>query len=304
MNKEKTSGLAMILIVLQMFLVLGFFNLSSKVEDIYYKINNMEVNIDNKIDSIEYEVTNSIEEQATLIESIEIDFGKLDKKNLTIPITYTIIPKESSEDTILSLQFDKETLEMKRNISIFTLTVDTDIFAYEVNPNIIISEDGKMKTEKNDELYLYNIKDYVFPDVSMNYYGEFDLKRGEMKFNGLLNYQEEDSKGLNTINYTEARLVIKAADALILEKNIDIKDLDGYQIEEEIPLKDGQSCEIYVIAKDELNLEHHLLVGSYSKNEDEFVYEEDVEYVDDINQKYGGMVYSQDGEQLWPPEVK
>lgn len=304
MNKEKTSGLAMILIVLQMFLVLGFFNLSSKVEDIYYKINNMEVNIDNKIDSIEYEVTNSIEEQATLIESIEIDFGKLDKKNLTIPITYTIIPKESSEDTILSLQFDKETLEMKRNISIFTLTVDTDIFAYEVNPNIIISEDGKMKTEKNDELYLYNIKDYVFPDVSMNYYGEFGLKRGEMKFNGLLNYQEEDSKGLNTINYTEARLVIKAADALILEKNIDIKDLDGYQIEEEIPLKDGQSCEIYVIAKDELNLEHHLLVGSYSKNEDEFVYEEDVEYVDDINQKYGGMVYSQDGEQLWPPEVK
>lgn len=304
MNKEKTSGLAMILIVLQMFLVLGFFNLSSKVEDIYYKINNMEVNIDNKIDSIEYEVTNSIEEQATLIESIEIDFGKLDKKNLTIPITYTIIPKESSEDTILSLQFDKETLEMKRNISIFTLTVDTDIFAYEVNPNIIISEDGKMKTEKNDELYLYNIKDYVFPDVSMNYYGEFDLKRGEMKFNGLLNYQEEDSKGLNTINYTEARLVIKAADALILEKNIDIKDLDGYQIEEEIPLKDGQSCEIYVIAKDELNLEHHLLVGSYSKNEDEFVYEEDVEYVDDINQKYGGMVCSQDGEQLWPPEVK
>ncbi|HHX55124.1 MAG TPA: hypothetical protein GX705_02115 [Clostridiales bacterium] len=304
MKKESLSGLVIALIVVQIFLLLGFFSLSSKVEDMYFAIKNMEGNISSNINSIESEITYRLEQEATLIESIEVDFGELDRKSLTIPITYTIIPKESSEDTILSLQFDKETLEMKRNISIFTLTVDTDIFAYEVNPNIIISEDGKMKTEKNDELYLYNIKDYVFPDVSMNYYGEFDLKRGEMKFNGLLNYQEEDSKGLNTINYTEARLVIKAADALILEKNIDIKDLDGYQIEEEIPLKDGQSCEIYVIAKDELNLEHHLLVGSYSKNEDEFVYEEDVEYVDDINQKYGGMVYSQDGEQLWPPEVK
>ena len=115
------------LIIIQIFLVLDF-SLSSKVEDMYFTIKNMEGNINNKIESIESEITNSIEEQATLIESVEIDFGKLDKKNLTLPVTYTIIPKESSEETILSLQFDEETLEMERNMSRFTLTVDTDMF--------------------------------------------------------------------------------------------------------------------------------------------------------------------------------
>lgn len=191
---------------------------------------------------------------------------------------------------------------MKRDISTFTLTVDTNIFDYEVYPSIIISENGKIKTEKNDGLYFHNIKDYVFPVVYIDYNGEFGLMRDKMNFSGQLNYHENFREGINTINFTEAKIVIKVDDAVISEKDIDINALDGYQVEEKVPLKDGQSCEIYVIAKDELNLEHHILVGNYSVDEDEFGYEENIEYVDDFYREYGGTIYSQDGEQLWPPE--
>ncbi len=296
MKKESLSGLVITLIIIQIFLVLGFFGLSSKVEDMYFTIKNMEGNINNKIESIESEITNSIEEQATLIESVEIDFGKLDKKNLTVPVTYTIIPKESSEETILSLQFDEETLEMERNMSRFTLTVDTDVFAYEIYPNIIISEDGKIKTEQNEKLAIYSVKYFVFPDVYMENYDVSSRRGNKVRFSGQIGYQEKYYDIPNAVNLTEARIVIEVDNAVISEKSIDIKDLDGYKVEEEISLKDDQNYKIYVIAKDELNLEHHFIMESYSNNQ------QGVVQVDDINQVYGGLVYSQDGEQLWPPE--
>ena len=110
----------------------------------------------------------------------------------------------------------------------------------------------------------------------MENYDVSSRRGNKVRFSGQIGYQEKYYDIPNAVNLTEARIVIEVDNAVISEKNIDINALDGYQIEEKVPLKDGQSCEIYVVAKDELNLEHHLLVGNYSVDEDEFGYEENI----------------------------
>ena len=71
------------LILSDIFLVWGF-GLSSKVEDMYFTMRIWKETF-NKIESIESEITNSM--KTSSFNKCEIDFGKLDKKNLSTSYT-------------------------------------------------------------------------------------------------------------------------------------------------------------------------------------------------------------------------
>ncbi|NLO94214.1 MAG: hypothetical protein GX389_08225 [Clostridiaceae bacterium] len=59
--------------------------------------------------------------------------------------------------------------------------------------------------------------------------------------------------------------MIKVDDTIIKDESIEIFDFARYEIDEEIPLEEGQTCTLSVIVKDNINLEHHYLLDTYTR---------------------------------------
>lgn len=290
MKKNITSILIILLIFTQVISYLKISNLERRVEQTDRNISNLQDNVNNNINSIYSNVDKKLEELASNIKDIEITIGTFNEEDLTVPITYTIIPKEVSNNTALSLDFAGEMLEMDRNGTSFSLTRDTDIFSQEVFPTIIITDDDITKVEQNDLLNLHSVKNEIFPYSSIRLPGSSSGNRKRYKRTGIIRWDIKPSGISETIKFTEASLVIKVDDNIISDNSIDINNLDGYEVDEEISLKDGQICTMIIVIKDSLNLEHHFTIDTYAQGSN--VQREPI--FDDEK------IYSQDGKLLWP----
>lgn len=293
MKKNVSSVLIILLIITQVMSYFKISNLERRIEQTSSEIWDLHDTVNNKIDSIYCNVDEKLEEQASYIEHIETTIGTANMEDFTVPISYTIIPKEISNKTALSLDFNGKMLEMERTGTSFSLTVDTEIFNPEIHPNIIIFEDDITKTEQNDLLYLHSVKDEIFPNASILLLG---LSRGNSqryKRTGTISWYTKPPGSLSKpIKFTEARLVIKVNDSIIADKPIDINNLDGYEVDEEISLKDGQTCTMTIIVKDSLNLEHHYTIDTYvqgNSSQREPLFDDE-------------KIYSEDGTLLWSQE--
>lgn len=295
MKKNNSFTLIILFIVIQVMLYFKVTGLESELERTSRYISSLEDTLSNRINLIYSNIDEKLNEQASNIEHIETTIGTPNVDNLTVPITYTIIPKEVSEKTAISLEFNEEVLAMERDGTSFSLTVVTEIFNSEIFPNILISEDDIIKTEQNDLLHLYSIKNEIFPYISLRLRGSSRGIGKKYKRTGTISWDIKPSGALSeSIEFTEARLVIKVDDDIISDKPIDINDLDGYEVDEEISLEDGETCTMTIIVKDSLNLEHHYTIDTYVQGNNaqrEPLFDDE-------------KIYSQDGILLWSQEYR
>lgn len=290
MKKNISSILIAVLIITQVMSYIKISYLERRIEQTTSKISEFQDTVNNRINSIYSNVDEKLEKQASYIEHIETTIGIPNAENLTVPITYTIIPKEVSGNTALSLDFNGEVQAMERNGTSFSLTVVSEIFNPEIHPNIVISEDDITKTEQNDLLYLHSVKNEIFPYLSIRLMGSSRGNSQGYKRTGTISWDLKPTGALSeSIEFTEARFVIKVDDAVISDKLIDINNLDGYEIDEEISLKDGETCTMTIIVIDSLNLEHHYTIDTYVQGDNaqrEPLFDDE-------------KIYSQDGTLLW-----
>lgn len=289
--KKNTSTIIIVLLVIAQ--VISFYKITNLERRINQNINSISLIQDtvmNKINSIYSDVDEKLKKQASYLERVEMNLGELNKADLTIPITYTVIPKEVSSKTALSLDFNGEVLTMERNGTSFSITVFADIFSPEISPKILIFEDDIIKTEQNELLNIYNLKNELFPHFSVHLSGRSRENSQGYEITGTIRSDIKESKvSIASIEYIKARFIVKVDDSIIKDKSIDINNLDGYEINERISLKDGETCTLAIIVKDSLDLEHHFIIdtftqGKNSQREPLFEHEK---------------IYSQEGKLLW-----
>ncbi|HZK56725.1 MAG TPA: hypothetical protein VFD17_00315, partial [Clostridia bacterium] len=244
--------------------------------------------IGNDMNAIYSNVNEMLRQKASIIESAVAEIGKVDTDEFTVPITFILTPKEVSENTAVSLDFDGELFPMDKNDTTFVTTVSRNIFG-DAMPKIVINENGVKKTTHDDQINIPSIKERVFPIMFPRLMGEakFDGKTYRRKGNLSADIKEISSE----IEFREIRLVIEVDNKVISDETIPKETFfhDGYEIDEKIPLNDGQTCIMKVVATDSIGFEHHYVgdrwdAGSNHQREPWFGDEQ---------------IYSPDGGLLW-----
>lgn len=220
--------------------------------------------VNTQISSIYTNVDDRLEKQASYIEQIQTTIGVPDAADLTVPVTYTLLPKEVRNGTAVSLDFGDKILPMERNGTSFSLTVNAKIFDAELDPTLVIAEGDVTKTEKNDALSLRRIQDKIFPYMHIRFMGSYGGNGQGFHITGTLGADIKPvSSSPDTVTYEEALFVIQVDDTVLSETPIGIGRLDGHEIDEKIPLQDGETCTMLVVITDNLELEHHYTIASY-----------------------------------------
>lgn len=306
MKKKIIPILVAALIIAQIVSLTKINNLQSQLNNAMLSINNISNNTRNEINSIYANVDAMLKKEASLIEIASTELGALDTFNFTIPVTFTLTPKEVSEYTAVSLEIDGEIIPMDKTGTTFTATVSRDIFG-SVSPLIMIDENSVTKTTQDDRIMIWSMKASLLPSLHARLNGQATYGGGTYKRKGTLN--ADTKKAESGIVFTEMRFVIKVDEEVIsnevipadkipyglpVDGDIPLNYGDGWQIDKTIPLNDGQICIMTVIATDSIGLEHHFIVDYWvgaakAQREPWFIDEQ---------------IYSVDGKLLWDTEYK
>lgn len=273
-------------IIAQTVSIMKVSNLQSQIDNARTEINNMS----NEISTIYANVDTMLKKEMSLIETASTKLGALDTDNLTAPVVFSITPKEVSGNTAVSLEIDGELIPMNRSGTTFSATVSRDIFG-SVSPLIVIDESGVKKTTQDDRIIIGSMKDSLLPIMHPHFSGEAIYSGGTYKCKKTLYTDVKSTE--SGIVCTEIRFVIKVDEEVISDEVIPIDTLSaGWQVDKTIPLSNGQTCIMMVIATDSIGLEHrytvdHWVGGAAAQREP---------WLDDE------QIYSADGKLLWKTE--
>ncbi len=276
-----------LLVLWQAISMLKIDSLQKQSSQLYAHIERLDNRIDNEANSIYFNVDKKLKQQTNPVEIATYNIGTPNPDELTVPITYTLTPKEVSDSTIVSLDFDGKLFPMEKNGTTYTTTVLRDIFGT-ATPTIVIDENGVKKTLADERITIADLRESLLPLLFPRLNSESSSNDKTFKIKGTLS---ADSKGVTSGNiFLETRLVLKVDDSVVSEKEIPIGALTtGFAVDENVPLSDGQVCTMTLIATDSIGLEHHYVVayldsGSNKQPEPWF------------NQE---KIYSADGKLLW-----
>jgi hypothetical protein len=293
MKKKTLYLLLAILIISQIMSMIKINNLQRQLGELDRELTRFSQRIMNDVDAIYSNVDEKLKQKASLIESATTELGRVNKEELTVPVIFTLTPKQVTEQTLVSLDFDGELFPMERSGATFSVTIDCKIFS-EASPKIVIDESGAKSITHDDQVCIRDIKGELLPRMYPRLLGGSSFNGNSYKRKGSLIADTKESP--SEIKFTSVQLLIKVDEKVISEKELDLQVLearvDGYEIDEEIELSDGQICTMTVIATDSMGLKHHYLVDHFlagSKAQREPWLE---------NEK----IYSSDGRLLWESE--
>ncbi|WP_312700652.1 hypothetical protein [Sedimentibacter sp.] len=155
--KKYSNYIIIALIIVNVFSIFKISSLERTMDNYYLQIvsginrNNSEIsNIYSNINSI-------LDKQSSLLDSYKIEFGEsLNEESLTVPVRFTVVPKEYSEGLTVNIQLNDESFTLIKKGTSFEATINADIFET-FQPKVVISQDGIQKTESLEEYYdLYN----------------------------------------------------------------------------------------------------------------------------------------------------
>jgi len=277
------------LIIAQVVSLMKISELQSQINNARFTVDNMSYSMRNEINGIYANVDAMLKREASLIEIASIELGTLDVDSLTASVTFSITPKEVSEHTAVYLDIDGELIPMDKVGTNFTATLSRDIFG-NVLPTVVIDESGIRKTTQDDRIIIWGMKDMFLPTMHPRIEGRASYSNGSYEHQGMLKADVRSAE--SGIVFTEIRFVTKV-DEYVTYEVIPVDLLStGWQLDRTIPLNDGQTCTMTVIATDSVGLLHYYEVarwvgGANAQREPWFGFEQ---------------IYSADGKLLWEPE--
>ncbi|MFI3227727.1 MAG: hypothetical protein R3Y09_10035 [Clostridia bacterium] len=251
-------------------------DLENQVWNYQNQLNSAQSSLSNQISNIYTNVDEKLEEQASIIFSANTEFGEFDADTLTVPITFTVEPKQVNDSTSVSLKFDDETIMLEKGDTVYSGTKIFTLSGDEIYPNVIIKDGETQNVTQDRGLYLYNlVQEFIprlYPDEFFGYgYSYVDdpdiiefQQSGEMYIKG-------DCDGFESVKY------VTYIDGKVAGE-IEI-DLSSYESGESIfldfqpfELLSGQTIATSVVAVDKLGFIHeyplnHHVVGSDEQHE-------------------------------------
>lgn len=306
MKKRSLLILVVILVIVQIISYSRISDLQQQIQNISHEQQRLNERLMSEMSQIYATVEEKMNEQASYIEYAKVTIGAPDNQNLTVPVTYTVTPKEVSEKTALSLSFNGEMLPMDRKGTSFSLTTTAGFFEQGPTPDIVISEGNITRTEKNEALYLHSIKHHIFPEAFAHLMGGGEANSKRYKRSGIISLNakdmaiapiKEENAISEAIKFTKATFVVSVDDKVVSEKPIAINKVDGYEVKEEIPLTEDQTCTMTLVIQDNLGLSHHYTLDVFTQGAD---HQEEPFFEDEkIYSKDGKLLWSQEGQYVW-----
>lgn len=137
--------------------------------------------LNNQISNIYADVSAMLEEEASIIHDASIEIGAVDADTITVPVTFTVEPKQVTDSMTVSLQFENETIQLEKNGTVYTGIKQFALEAGDVSPTILIEDNGVQTVMEDNRICVYSIGSWVFPTLYPVYlsFGGDVYTRGE-----------------------------------------------------------------------------------------------------------------------------
>ena len=149
-----TILLICLLILILIFGLLLVGSINNVAQEIHYQRSQMDSIINNMYNEIAYfeqSVSQMLTQQASIISSYDISYGRLDTNALTQEIVVKVTPKELSESGTAALYLNDKSYPMQRKGAAFIVTVSVPIMKQYDDILIGFVQDGIQRNEKINE---------------------------------------------------------------------------------------------------------------------------------------------------------
>ncbi len=274
MNKNHLTFALIAMIAINIYSLITINNLKDDLRAIEASLNHEISMISDEVSRIYSNIDRKLEEQSSLILNTSYDLGDINLETLETPVSFTITPKQLTDDTAITIVKGEELFPLQRNDFNFTGIVPFN-FEDVGYLNVIVTSNGVEQLE--DLGVRIDVLSTAFPRIYPYFHGEttYSLSSNEYKIDGPIMCELPYS---TTNVYIENIDYILKIDGEVVLQNPLTKALNGLyemDIEETITVNPGQIVTISVVARDNLgfnydHLIHHFEAGSNSQREPYF----------------------------------
>ena len=276
-DKKKITILTSIVIALGIALCFAFV----KINDLELRIRNLQgyMNssvsmLENSINSIYTNVDEQLKEEASLLSSVEAEYGEIDLNYHTIDVTVKLVPKLISEDMKVSVSINGRCADLTKSGSAFTGTIPVDIYNMGELMLMSIETAAGTQTQYLSEIqveYLWEkrIPSLYFCDVS----GQGSFTEGKYSFVGHIDINCSPIEQTPNISFEKFVLVTERNGTEINREDItdDVLNYEAYphgvywrdEYHMECEAKEGDDVRIYLEATDSLGYLHRRLIHQW-----------------------------------------
>lgn len=265
----KNKALYWIIAILVIFNVITY-NRVNRLEDTIRNQSQQYMNEENRLrdemNQIYSRVNEMLKKQASILDSYDLAFGKLDAEKLIVPVTLTLTPKEYTDRMTASMLLKDKSYDMQRNGTSFSVTADAYIFD-DFQPRVNLISNGITKTET---IQGYNgLQSKYLLEIFGHPAGESQASSTYFRYHGNINIDIKPTEGNEPV---KASIITEVNGKVVTEKPADPSQHISLPADEKIDLKPGDKLAMYAKVQDKygLNYKYNLLdyVASNDKPSD------------------------------------
>lgn len=267
MKKNVVPILLAILIVMQAVSFSKINRLQVEVENANRQISQVSSGQSGAMSNIYSNIDTLLKRQSSIIDTYDYSFGDADRETLTIPMTVSVIPKETKTGTMATLHLAGESATMERKGTTFEATLPLGLFEV-LDARVVFAEEG---TERSEKLDIWeNLREKYVPSLYAHFEGESGYQlttgktTGEYIRKGNLNLE---SKAATYAEFREVRLVLEVDGAAVSDREIGNVLGQRISVDEKVTLSPGQTLTMRVVARDSLGLVHRLTIDEVTIDE-------------------------------------
>lgn len=293
MKKYALPALIALLVFLQILSLSQISNLKNDLQNTQNQLSSLISVQSGQVSSLYSRIENLLNQQDSLIEGFDYTFGMLDQETLTVPVTFTVIPKEVKTGSRATLHVSGQSAEMVRNGPAYTASLHIDIFEL-FQAMFVLTVDGIEQTETL--AVAGNLHSQLLPNIDAHFEGmsqtgysrDKDAASGTYTWDGQIWMQFKPAGETNTIE--NARYVIDLDGTILSERPIDAQG--QYQaIKETFAFKAGQTLTLSVQATDSYGLIHQVVLDRIRLDSNMEPIQEEWSYMEIIMKESGEIVY-------------
>ena len=245
--------------------------LDSRIEQLDYLLDRQYDRIMTDVNEIYQNVDEKLREEASLLSSVEAEYGEFDLENHTIDLTVKLVPKLISEEMKVQVSINGRTAELSRTGNSFTGTVPVDI--YNIGELMLLTIDTAAGTQTQylneiqvEYLWAERIPSLYYCDIS----GNATFADGKYTLNGHIDINCSPVADTPDVKFESFVLVTELNSKEINREDIS-QDVLNYQTyphgvywrdeyKMECAAKESDELGIYLEATDSLGYLHRMLL--------------------------------------------
>lgn len=257
MEKKTLHWIIAVLVIFNIITLFRINRLEKTVDNQFQQYQSVESRLRDDINRVYPRVDEMLKKQASILDSYDLVFGKLDPDKFTVPVSLTLTPKAYTDTMAVSMQLKDKSFDMQRNGTIFSVTAEAFIFD-DFQPKINLKDKGTTKIETIEG---YNgIPSKYLLEIFGGFRGESSDSSTYYKYRGDINI---DIKASEDNKPVKASIITEVNGKVIGEKSAAPSQTISLPVDERIAIKPGDRLVIYAKVQDIYGLNYKYSILDY-----------------------------------------